>query len=269
MKEACHNPIFICIFQFSLCVANDLKPFLKLFQPEHPLAFFLYEKVKEIKIALMTRFVRADVLASANSGYKLLKLDLKNESNLLPASSVKVGFGTNTELKKLKTIHHTNIQDVRSNTRKLLINLIEKTRECSPLAFKLKHYLSALSPTQIVLMSKTTLGKHFSYRFEVLFENKWMTSVTADKALNQYMKLIQKNDFVAKFKKFDIGTDRLDALYAGLLSNSLVYLGIWEVIKKCIVLSHGNARVEAGFFINESLLQENAKNASVLAQRIA
>ena len=83
------------------------------------------------------------------------------------------------------------------------------------------------------------------------------------------MKLTQNNDFVAQLKRFDIGTDRVDALYAGLLSNSPVYLDIWEVIRKCIVLSHGNARVEAGFSINESLLQENTKNALVVAQRIA
>ena len=115
VKEACHNPIFICILQFSLCVANNLEPFLKLFQSECPLAFFLYEKVKEIMIALMTQFVKGDVLASANFGYKLLKLDLINESDLLPASLVKVGFGTSTKLKKLKTVHHTNIWDFRSN----------------------------------------------------------------------------------------------------------------------------------------------------------
>ena len=178
VKEACHNPIFKCILQFSLCVANDLEWFLKLFQSERPLAFFLYEKVKEIMIALMTCFVRADELASANSGYKLLlKLDLKNESNLLPASSVKVGFGTSTELKKLKTIHHTNIWDFRGNAWKLLINLIEKTRECSPLAFKLTHF-SALSPTQIVSLSKTTLEKRFFISFGAAhwkqMDNQWM-----------------------------------------------------------------------------------------------
>ena len=77
-------------------------------------------------IGLMTHFVKPDVLVSANSGCKLLKLDLKNESNLLPTSSFKVGFVASTKLKKLKTLNHTKISQFQGNARKLLIKLIEK-----------------------------------------------------------------------------------------------------------------------------------------------
>ena len=59
-------------------------------------------------IGLMMHFVKPDVLVSANSGCKLLKLDLKNESNLLSTSSVKVGFVASTELKKLIMIDKTD-----------------------------------------------------------------------------------------------------------------------------------------------------------------
>ena len=227
VKEACHNPVFKAILQFSLCIANDLEPFLKLFQSERPLAFFLYEKVKQMMIALMNRFFKRDVLASANSAYKILKLDLKNESNLLSTSSVKIGFGASTELKKLKTVHHTNIRDFQSNARKLLINVIDKMREQSPLAFKLTLYPSALSPTQIVSMSNIKLEKHFASLMGLLIESKWINSVTADKALDQYVKLIKNKDFVAEMKKFDIASDRVDSLYAGLLSEALHYIDLW------------------------------------------
>ena len=115
-------------------------------------------------IALMMRFVKPDVLASANSGYKLLKLDLKNESNLLSTSSVKVGFGVSTELKKMKTVQHNKMHQFQSNPRKLLIKLNEEILERSPLAVKLTHYLSALSPTQIV-SAKPLHWKHDFHRF--------------------------------------------------------------------------------------------------------
>ena len=161
LKEACHNPVFICILPFSLCIVNDLEPFLKLFQSERPLTFFLYEKLKEMMSALMMRFVKPDLLTSANSRYKLSKLDLKNESNLLSTSSVKVGFGASTELKKLKTVQHTKICQFQGNARKLLIKLIEKMRKRLPLAFKMTHSLSALSPTQIVSVKHTTLETRF------------------------------------------------------------------------------------------------------------
>ena len=48
-------------------------------------------------------------------------------------------------------------------------------------------------------------------------------------------------------------------MYTGLLSNSLSYLEVWEVVKKCVILSHGTARVEGGFSITNSILQENTK----------
>ena len=57
-------------------------------------------------------------------------------------------------------------------------------------------------------------------------------------------------------------------MHAGLLSISPSYLDVWEVVKKCVILSHGTARFEGGFSINKSMLQENMKNASVVAQRI-
>ena len=40
-----------------------------------------------------------------------------------------------------------------------------------------------------------------------------------------------------------------------------------EVVKLCIILSHGNARVESGFSINELLLDVNMIDQSLVAQR--
>ena len=107
-------------------------------------------------IALMC-FVKLDVLASAESGYKLLKLDLKNESSLLSTLSVKIFRpGASSELKKMKTVQDTKISQFQSSARNLLIKLIEKMQERSPLVFKVTH-LSALYPTQIVSVKHTTL----------------------------------------------------------------------------------------------------------------
>ncbi|KAJ8877659.1 hypothetical protein PR048_022114 [Dryococelus australis] len=42
---------------------------------------------------------------------------------------------------------------------------------------------------------------------------------------------------------------------------------LWEVLKLCIILSHGKASVEGGFLINKSLLVENLHGESLIAQR--
>ena len=79
---------------------------------------------------------------------------------------------------------------------------------------------------------------------DIFIENKWIISVPADKALNQYIQLIKNNDFFAQLKKLDIAIERVGKLYTGFLFNSPSYLDVWEVFKKCFILSHGNARAE-------------------------
>ena len=44
-------------------------------------------------MSLMERFVKPDVLQANCTGYKLLKLDLTKEENLLPIESINVGLG--------------------------------------------------------------------------------------------------------------------------------------------------------------------------------
>ena len=59
---------------------------------------------------------------------------------------------------------------------------------------------------------------------------------------------------------------RLDEFYMHIIDDKDGDL--IAVIKLCLVLSHGNARVESGFSINEQLLQENMREITVIAQRI-
>ena len=68
-------------------------------------------------------------------------------------------------------------------------------------------------------------------------------------------------------KCFDIQSDRVDELYGKLLSRSKDFAELWFIVRQVLILSHGNARVESGCSINKSLLQENTKNESLVAQR--
>ena len=87
-----------------------------------------------------------------------LKLNLKNESSHLSTLSVKIfRLGASSELKKMKTVQDTKISQFQSSARNLLIKVIEKIQERSPLVFKVTHYLSVLYPTQIVSVKHTTL----------------------------------------------------------------------------------------------------------------
>ena len=41
------------------------------------------------------------------------------------------------------------------------------------------------------------------------------------------------------------------------------------IVCLCLILSHGNARVESGFSINENQLQVNVKESSIVLQHLA
>ena len=60
-------------------------------------------------------------------------------------------------------------------------------------------------------------------------------------------------DFISEAKKFSINSDLVDKFYARIL-NSPSEVDLIIIVRLCLILSHGNARVESGFFINENLL---------------
>ena len=97
----------------------------------------------------MERFVKPDVLQANCTGYKLLKLDLTKEDNLLTIELFNVGFGA--KLGKLKTTEKTLEWHFRKGAQALLVRVIEKLRERCPLKFKMTRSISCLSPTEISL----------------------------------------------------------------------------------------------------------------------
>ena len=73
----------------------------------------------------------------------------------------------------------------------------------------------------------------------------------------------------AGFSTFDQDAERLDPFRSVHFQGVIQCEKLWAVVKKIIILSHGQASVERGFSINSQLLVEHLKEESVLAQRIA
>ena len=67
-------------------------------------------------------------------------------------------------------------------------------------------------------------------------------------------------------RKFDVKKDRGDEFYMNICSDVLPLAELKEMVKVCLMLSHGNARVESGFSINQLILDVNMKH-SVLYMR--
>ena len=69
--------------EFTRCIINDIEPFLTIFQTERPLAVFVYEKMKELVVALMSQFIRPEILETHLSMKNLMKVDLTEKGDLL------------------------------------------------------------------------------------------------------------------------------------------------------------------------------------------
>ena len=59
---------------------------------------FIYEKLKELILLLVTRFMLTEVIQEHTLA-KLIKLDFNESAHILPSCSVDIGFAANSVLK--------------------------------------------------------------------------------------------------------------------------------------------------------------------------
>ena len=143
------SPMHVAALHFSLCISNEIEPYLVLFQVERPLAVFLFEKLKELLVSLMESFVKPEVLAKKDTVGKIVRLDLTDVNNLHAVENVKVGFAAALVCKKAKTTHAIEVRKFKINARNFLVHLVKKLKERSPLCYKFTLYVYSLSPTEI------------------------------------------------------------------------------------------------------------------------
>ena len=211
---------------------------------------------------------KTDVLNANGSVYKLLTLDLKSEENLIPLDSINIGFGAKSVLRKLSTLEKTLERSFRKGTRATLIHLIQKLFEKCPLKFKMTRAISCLSPTEISSLKPEILKERFNLLVQLFHVDRIISSIAAEKVEKQYNQLTSNSDFLEEALKFNISDDRVDEFYSRILDSS-VTLDLENVVRLVLILSHGNARVESGFSINNDILSEDMLEESIVSQRIS
>ena len=95
-----------------------------------------------------------------------------------------------------------------------------------------------------------------------------ISSQKSDATLQKYMQLIKPKVNRAHFKKFDRKKERLDVLYFKHLDVNTKFPNLASVLKIVFVLTHGQASVERGFSINESILEDNITEAYIVSHRL-
>ena len=107
---------------------------------------------------------------------------------------------------------------------------------------------------------------------ENLVDANRISTSQADKAHRSWHKLTSSREFTANAKEFakqmSGNENRLDYFYQRELSDKDEHKELYDVIKRILVLSHGNAEVERGFSVNKNLLRDNLSEESLIAQRL-
>nr|CAD7433117.1 unnamed protein product [Timema monikensis] len=258
-----------CKLAFCKTIADECQPFLQRFQTSKPMTPYLFEAVEKLLRYLMNRCVKPDLMKC--TGPKLLSIDTKKSENLILSKNIDIGFATKrllgetaitvTERQKLEFIHEC---------RSMLTTMIAKLQEKSPLKQKAVRGLSSLDPC-VIQHSPQLAQKRFSFLLEELNHANIINDVLAENAKKEYLHFcnLKKSELQEIFRPCDQFSDEvgLDTIYGSFLIGEANYKHLWEVIKICLVLSHGNATVEGGFSVNKSLLVENMHEKTVIAQR--
>ena len=123
-----------------------------------------------------------------------------------------------------------------------------------------------LSPLQLKVASNSVLIKLFGKLIGILINAEWTASMYTGRAQTEYADMIKNKKFIDVVHEFDIIEDWLNDFYMKFLNQS--YIHLCEVVKLCLILSRGNARVESSFSIKSDIIEKNLKKSSLVSQRM-
>lgn len=273
LKEAMKNPLLKAKLSAFRSLLADVGPFLRRFQSQKPMIPFLFTSLEELMKNLMMRFVKSEKIIEASTFQRLINLDLQDSTNLVSIEKVDVGFAAKVLMKKAQCSEKEKLL-FKNEFKNLLITMVEKLRQKSPLKSHLARGLTAFDPNLILLKPSLAI-KRIDTVLEHLHTHRRICDKTAEKAKKQFSLLTEESKNSAEINKQmnDFVSERndamgLDELYYKILGEVKKYEDLWSVMKLCFILSHGNASVESGFSVNKHLLVENLLEESLVSQRI-
>lgn len=267
IQLACSDAFISAKTQFFISIASVIEPFLRKYQTNSPMVPFMYNDLGSCVRTLMNRFVKKEVLAAADTVFKLSKVDVASKENLCSYKDVDIGVAAKAEMRHIKASDRDHMQ-FRMECIQFLSAMTAKILERSPLKRHFVRFASSLAPASVML-GNTSTQENFRRLVETLYEAHCVSAQTADSAKVQFTDLCASasNELEPLFKSFSASDAKLDAFYFEMLGDKTEFSALWQVVKLTLILSHGNAAVESGFSINNDMLVENLLEESLVGQR--
>lgn len=257
VKEHVQDPMIGPKLAFFKTIAGEVEPFLREFQSDWPLAPFLSSALSLTVVSVMDRFVKESAIK--------ISVDLTKEDNLIPVRSIEVGFETDKELAKCKKLTDKQLLLYRQDCREALKKFISKMMERSPLKRNLCEAISCFDP-EVALKRKGR--ENLKRLLDILFGNKWISSITAENAAREFKVVTKNADAKQLMENFKRQEQRLDTFWMSVLKKvDKECDSLKQIIKMTLLLSHGNASLERGFSVNGECLVENMLEETLVAHR--
>ena len=272
VKEACLDPLLPSKLALFECIARNFNEFLVLFQVDKPMVPFLTTEISKLLLDLCRRFMKKDLLKADISQADLAKILPIDEKNHVTHSAIDIGFAAEKKLKTLlatKKISEKQIISFRLDAKKCFMTAASKIVEKSPLKYTIARLLNCLDPRTIAT-NKEKAEANFKRVLHKLSDLHHISEQECDiinKEFINFLSFETVKDCDA-FRNFSIIDERLDTFYAVRMNSQKQYANVYEVIKKLLILSHGQATVERGFSVNEEIIVENLRESSVEKLRI-
>jgi hypothetical protein len=142
VMDATRDALFQPRLHTFLSIARQLQPFLTLYQTDRPMIPFMADDLNNLLRALMKRFVKSDVLRSADSLSLLIKVDVNKHENHHTYSKIDVGFAADKKLKELqvtKKVSDRQLLEYRMEVKDFLVAVVAKILDKAPIKYPVVH----------------------------------------------------------------------------------------------------------------------------------
>ena len=262
------NPLLLCQVSFFAFVARHVEPFLKRYQADRPLTPFLAEDLHALIRSLMQCFMTEESLSGCSSSRKLMDIDVQDKKNHLRPEQVELGFKTSSLLQKAKKdsrVSEKMVTDFRKECKNFLIELVHKLTAKCPLKYSIVRNMACLDPRK--LTDKEDCKKKMKNVLRCLIDSKRVRETEADLVLEEYITFIQTTAQQNSASSFDPIKDRIDTWFFDTLSQKPEYKNLFLLVKKLLLLSHGQATVERGFSYNKEVTANHLSQLTLKARR--
>ena len=262
---ALQDPLLAEKILFFIMIANELEPFMTLYQTDSPMLIYMFNDLTDMIRSLLSKFIKTESIPTKRTSLHTLKYN--DKSIQLENRYVGVGFAVTRQIQANMKASDREKYSFRAECVLFMTSILDKLLCKSPLKYPLFRSLNWLNPAEYD--NKQKCAKDLYRCLQVLVDQNRIHENICDKVNTQYVQFVESVLSSDHDLKNSSKTDyNIDQLYYKHLAHDPKYQELWKVVELLLVLSHGQSSVERGFSINKEMVVENLAEETLVAHRV-